>query len=159
MRAFSIAALSFALATSAVFAADPSLSPQANAAFLAANAKKPGVTVVHGLQYRIIKSGKGAQPARSDCATVYYKGSLISGQVFDATKPGVSATFPVGHLIAGWTQALQLMHEGDEWELVIPSNLAYGKKGVGDGLIPPDQTLVFDVELLKVSEPVGGQCA
>jgi FKBP-type peptidyl-prolyl cis-trans isomerase len=160
MRTLSAAMLALALAMSAGQAAppDPSLSAQANSAFLDANVRKPGVNALPGIQYRIIKTGKGAQPDGRDCATVNYKGSLINGKVFDATKPGEHATFPVGRLIAGWTEALQLMHEGDEWELVIPSGLAYGKRGAGNGVIPPDQTLVFDVELLKVSKPAGGQC-
>jgi FKBP-type peptidyl-prolyl cis-trans isomerase len=136
----------------------PPLSAAANSAYLAANAKKPGVVVMPGIQYRVIKSGKGAQPQRSDCVAVTYKGSLIDGKVFDATKPGEHATFPAGRLIAGWTEALQLMHEGDEWELVIPAGLAYARSGAGDGQIPGDQSLVFDLQLLKVSKPVAGQC-
>lgn len=160
MRTLPAAMLSLAMTTSAVLAAQPdsSLSPQANSAFLDANVRKPGVNALPGIQYRVIKSGKGAQPDGRDCATVNYKGSLINGKVFDATKPGEHATFPVGRLIAGWTEALQLMHEGDEWELVIPAGLAYGKRGAGNGVIPPDQTLIFDVELLKVTKPLGGQC-
>lgn len=161
MRILPAAMLSLAMTTSAVLAAqpDPALSTQANSAFLDANVRKPGVNALPGIQYRVIKSGKGTQPDGRDCATVNYKGSLINGKVFDATKPGEHATFPVGRLIAGWTEALQLMHEGDEWELVIPSGLAYGKRGAGNGLIPPDQTLIFDVELLKVSKPAAGQCS
>ena len=137
---------------------DP-LSAAANSDYMNANAHKPGVVVMPGIQYRVIKSGKGSQPDRSDCVSVSYKGSLINGKVFDATKPGESATFPAGRLISGWTEALQLMHEGDEWELVIPAGLAYGKKGTGDGLIPGNQTLVFDIQLLKVSRSIAGQCA
>ena len=160
MRIPSAAMLAFAVTTSVVLAAttDPSLSPKANDAFLDANVRKPGVNALPGIQYRVLKAGKGTQPDGRDCATVNYKGSLINGKVFDATKPGEHATFPVGRLIAGWTEALQLMHEGDEWELVIPSGLAYGKRGAGSGAIPPDQTLIFDVELLKVTKPVDGQC-
>jgi len=158
MRTLSAAMLALATTISATLAADPSLSPQANTAFLDTNVRKPGVNAMPGIQYRVIKTGKGAQPDRNDCATVNYKGSLINGKVFDATKPGEHVTFGVGHLIAGWTEALQLMREGDKWELVIPSGLAYGKIGAGNGVIPPDQTLVFDVELLKVSKPVNGEC-
>jgi FKBP-type peptidyl-prolyl cis-trans isomerase len=136
-------------------AADSSLSAAANAAFLAANAKKPGVvTEPSGLQHRIIQSGYGKRPTQYDNATVYYKGSLINGKVFDATEPGLPATFTVNKgLIAGWSEALQLMREGDHWELVIPSDLAYGSRGAGDGAIPPDQVLVFDLELVKVAPP------
>jgi FKBP-type peptidyl-prolyl cis-trans isomerase len=157
LRQVAVAALALLSAAPAT-AKDASLGAPANAAYLAANSKKPGVVVMPGIQYRAIKSGKGAQPQRNDCVTVTYKGSLIDGKVFDATKPGEHATFPAGRLIAGWTEALQLMHEGDEWELVIPAGLAYGRTGAGDGLIPGDQTLVFDLQLLKVSKPVGGQC-
>ncbi|GAA0531001.1 FKBP-type peptidyl-prolyl cis-trans isomerase [Rhizomicrobium palustre] len=126
------------------------LSPEANAAFLANNAKKKGVVSVPGIQYEVLKKGSGAQPERSDCVSVYYKGTLIDGKVFDETKPGEPATFPAGRLIPGWTWALQMMHEGDKWRLTVPSILAYGRKGAGDGVIPPDQTLVFEIELLKV---------
>ncbi len=75
---------------------------------------------VPGIQYRVIKSGKGAQPGHRDCATVNYKGTFIDGKIFDQSKPKEPVTFPVGGVIAGWTEALQMMHVGDEWELVIP---------------------------------------
>src|ERR1700691_6140172 len=134
-------------------AADPSLSEAANAAFLAANAKKPGVVVeVSGLQHRIIQSGYGKRPTQYDSVTVYYKGSLINGKVFDSTEPGLPATFVTNRLIPGWTEALQMMREGDHWELVIPGKLAYGTRGSGN-TIPPDQALVFDIELVKVTPP------
>jgi FKBP-type peptidyl-prolyl cis-trans isomerase len=135
-------------------AADSSLSAAANAAFLAANAKRPGVVVEpSGLQHRTIQNGYGKRPSAYDLVTVYYKGALITGTVFDSTEPGLPATFPANKLIPGWTEALQLMREGDHWELVIPSNLAYGARGAGDGAIPPDQVLVFDLELVKVAPP------
>jgi FKBP-type peptidyl-prolyl cis-trans isomerase len=134
-------------------AADPALSDQANVAFLAANAKKAGVTVEpDGLQYRIIHAGFGKRPKASDMVTVNYKGMLINGKVFDATEPGLPAQFQANKLIPGWTEALQLMREGDEWELVIPASLAYGSRGAG-GVIPPNQTLIFDLQLISVSEP------
>ena len=85
----------------------------------------------------------------NDVVTVYYKGSLISGKVFDQTKPEEPMPFQVGGVIPGWTEALKLMKTGDTWELVIPSDLAYGSDGIGDR-IPPDQTLVFLVNLAKV---------
>ena len=155
-----LAGSAFALTTAFAVAAPASdpLSESANAAFLATNAHKAGVVSVPGIQYRVIKAGKGAQPDRSDCVSVYYKGSLIDGKVFDQTKPHEPATFPAGRLIAGWTEALLLMHEGDDWELVVPAGLAYGAKGAGNGVIPPNQTLVFDIQLLKVSKSVMGQC-
>lgn len=131
-------------------AADSSLSPQANAAFLKENAKKPGViTTADGLQYKIIHNGFGRRPKAEDTVTVNYKGALINGKVFDQTEPGLPATFQVNQLIPGWTEALQLMREGDQWHIVIPSDLAYGARGAG-GAIPPNQTLVFDLTLLKM---------
>jgi len=139
-------------------AADPALSPDANAAYLAANATKPGtVTRPSGLQYSIIKNGFGKRPAVTDQVTVTYSGMLINGKVFDATEEMTPATFVVNKLITGWTEALSLMREGDKWHLVIPANLAYGARGAGDGLIPPNQTLVFDMELISVSPPPKSQ--
>ena len=151
MRRFTIAVLATALMLPAA-AADP-LSAGANEAFLASNAKKAGVTALPGIEYEVLKHGSGAQPTRRDCVTVNYKGSLINGKVFDETKPGEPATFPVGVLIPGWISALELMHTGEKWRLVIPAWLAYGKAGAGQGVIPPNQTLVFEVELLKVFAP------
>ena len=126
------------------------LSAEANAAYLADNAKKSGVVLVPGIQYQVLEKGDGTQPGRKDCVTVYYKGSLIDGKVFDQTEPGQPATFPAGLLIPGWVEALQMMHVGDKWRLVIPAGLAYGRDGAGSGVIPPNQTLVFEVHLLKV---------
>jgi FKBP-type peptidyl-prolyl cis-trans isomerase len=128
------------------------LGPEANEKYLADNAKKDGVKVTpSGLQYRVIKAGAGKSPsAPTDNVTVTYKGSLITGQVFDQTPPGQTATFPAGALIPGWVEALQMMKEGDEWEIVIPSKLGYGEAGAG-GVIPPNQTLVFEMGLLKVA--------
>jgi FKBP-type peptidyl-prolyl cis-trans isomerase len=127
------------------------LSADSNKKFLAANAAKKGViTRPDGLQYRVIQSGNGATPTKADdMVTVTYKGALINGTVFDQTKPGQTATFPAGRLIPGWVEALSLMKEGDEWELVIPAELGYGSQGAG-GVIPPDQTLVFDMHLISV---------
>ena len=158
MRPTLIAMLAVALLTSSAFAGGDPSSAEANAAYLAANAKKTGVVSVPGIQYEVIKRGQGAQPGRRDCVTVNYKGSLIDGKVFDETKPGKPATFPAGALIPGWVEALQLMHAGDKWKLVIPSGLAYGKTGAGDGLIPPNQTLVFEIELLKVFPATATGC-
>jgi FKBP-type peptidyl-prolyl cis-trans isomerase FklB len=139
-----------------VQAADSALNADANKNFLANNAKKAGVVVMPGIQYRVLKSGSGTQPGRHDCVTVNYTGSLINGKVFDATK-GSPATFQVNGVVSGWTEVLQLMHEGDDWEVVIPPGLAYGKSGAG-GVIPADQTLVFEIELLKVFSPSMGGC-
>ena len=131
-------------------ASQADLTPEGNQKFLTDNAKKEGVkTLPSGLQYRVIKTGAGKSPTVNDQVTVTYKGWLIDGTVFDQTDPGQSATFPAGALIPGWVEALQLMKEGDEWELVIPSTLGYGEAGAG-GVIPPNQTLVFDMALLSV---------
>ena len=145
-----IAFLSFASVE--VKAADPALSSSANAAFLHDNAQKPGVTVrPSGLQYSILKNGFGKRPLPTDTVTVNYTGMLINGKVFDGTEPLTPAQFTVNKLIPGWTEALGLMREGDKWHLVIPSDLAYGARGAGDGLIPPNQTLIFDMELLSTT--------
>jgi len=126
-------------------------SPDANARFLADYAVRPNVKKLpDGLMYRVIKAGDGPQPQKnSDMATVYYKGSLINGKVFDRTKPEEPIQFQVGGVIPGWTEALKLMKTGDTWELAIPSDLAYGSDGK-DNIIPPDQTLVFLINLAKV---------
>lgn len=149
------ALLSFA--TAPAHAADPALSLDANAAFLRANAEKPGVVVrPSGLQYSIIKSGFGGRAAPTDEVKVQYTGMLINGKVFDGTEPMTPATFTVNKLIPGWTEALGLMRVGDKWHLVIPANMAYGARGAGDGLIPPNQVLVFDMELLEANRPKKG---
>lgn len=123
----------------------------ANKAFLAENAKKEGVVVTDtGLQYRVIKSGSGASPQANSQVTVHYEGKLLNGQVFDSSlQRGQPATFGVSQVIPGWTQALLRMKVGDKWELVIPSELAYGERG-SQGAIGPNEILVFQVELLEV---------
>ena len=126
-------------------------SADANKRFLADYAARQGVTKLpDGLMYRVIKSGDGAPVKNdSDLVTVYYKGALITGKVFDQTKDGEPAQFPAGGLIPGWVEALKLMKTGDTWELVLPSDLGYGSDGAGDA-IPPNQTLVFTMTLVKV---------
>ncbi len=121
-------------------------------AFLAENAQKPGViTLPSGLQYEIITEGSGQKPTLRSSVTTHYHGTLPDGTVFDSSyQRGQPATFPVNGVIAGWTEALQLMPEGSKWRLYIPSDLAYGKRGAGRD-IGPDAALVFDVELLKVN--------
>jgi FKBP-type peptidyl-prolyl cis-trans isomerase len=140
-----------AMAQNAAPAAKYDLSAASNQKFLADNAAKPGVfKTKDGLQYRVLKAGHGKSPQYADDqVTVSYKGWMINGKVFDQTKPGQTATFPAGQLIPGWVEALSLMKEGDTWELVIPSALGYGEQGAGSD-IPPNQTLVFDMTLLKV---------
>ena len=119
--------------------------------FLAENAKKEGVVSrPSGLQYKILVDGKGASPTRKSTVTTHYKGTLIDGTEFDSSYGrNEPATFGVGQVIGGWTEALQLMKVGSKWELYIPSNLAYGPRGAGSD-IGPDETLIFIVELLKV---------
>ncbi len=119
--------------------------------YLAANAKKAGVkTTESGLQYKIIKEGDGKKPLGTDMVEVHYRGTLIDGTEFDSSySRGQPTSFPVNGVIKGWTEALMMMKEGAKWELYIPSDLAYGPRGAG-GLIGPDATLIFEVELLKV---------
>lgn len=126
-------------------------SADANKRFLADYAARPDVKKLpDGLMYRVLKAGNGPQVQKdNDVVTVYYKGELINGQVFDETKPEEPAQFPAGALIPGWVEALKLMKTGDTWELVIPSDLGYGSDGAGDK-IPPNQTLVFLMKLAKV---------
>lgn len=151
-RTATLIAAALALFTVTAQAADPALSDAANAAFLKTNAAKKGVvTEPSGLQYRIIKSGYGMRPRALDSISCYYTGTLINGFKFDGTEEGFPAQFTVNKLIPGWTEALELMREGDHWEIVVPANLAYGPRGAGNGLIPPNQVLVFDMQLLKVT--------
>ena len=119
--------------------------------FLAANAKKEGVTVLpSGLQYKVLKSGEGRKPGRTDKVRCHYEGTFPNGQKFDSSYDrDEPAVFGVNQVIAGWTEALQLMSEGSAWELYIPYNLAYGEAGA-PGAIPPYSTLVFKVELIEV---------
>jgi FKBP-type peptidyl-prolyl cis-trans isomerase FklB len=123
-------------------------------AFLAENKKKEGVkTLPDGLEYKVINAGTGKKPKADDTVTVNYRGTLINGTEFDSSyKRGQPATFPVsGGMIKGWSEALQLMQEGAKWELFIPSNLAYGERGMG-GAIGPNATLIFEVELVSIKE-------
>lgn len=122
-----------------------------NQAFLEENKKAAGVIVTDsGLQYEILTEGDGAKPTAESTVRVHYTGSLIDGTVFDSSvKRGTPAEFPVGGVIKGWTEALQLMPVGSKWRLTIPHNLAYGERGAGAS-IPPFATLVFEVELLDI---------
>ncbi len=119
--------------------------------FLVENAKRAEVkTTVSGLQYEIIKEGKGQKPAASDRVKVHYHGTLINGNVFDSSvNRGEPATFGVTQVIQGWVEALQLMPVGSKWKLYIPSELAYGAQGAGQS-IAPHTTLIFEVELLDI---------
>jgi len=122
-------------------------------AFLATNKSKDGVkTLPDGLQYKVITEGKGPKPTASDTVTVNYRGTLINGKEFDSSyKRGQPATFPVGGVIKGWTEALQLMPVGSKYQLFIPPDLAYGDRGAGAD-IGPGETLIFEVELLSIGE-------
>ena len=128
-------------------------STKTSSDYLAENAAKKGVTTTaNGLQYEVLVSGKGAKPTAADQVTVHYIGKLTDGTVFDSSVDrGEPATFGVTQVIAGWTEALQLMGVGDKWKLTIPSNLAYGDQGAG-GIIEPGATLVFEVELLGINK-------
>lgn len=118
--------------------------------YLVTNAKAQGVqTTPSGLQYKVLKQGTGATPTKADTVTVHYRGKLVNGQVFDESYGGEPASFGVGQVIPGWTEALQLMKVGDKFEVVIPAELGYGARGAGD-VIPPNSTLIFEVELLGV---------
>jgi FKBP-type peptidyl-prolyl cis-trans isomerase FklB len=121
-------------------------------AYLAENSTNDDVTTTDsGLQYKTLVAGDGETPKASDQVTVHYKGTLIDGTVFDSSYDrGEPATFPVGGVIAGWTEALQLMNVGDKFELTIPSDLAYGPAGSG-AVIGPDAVLIFEVELLAIA--------
>jgi FKBP-type peptidyl-prolyl cis-trans isomerase FklB len=120
--------------------------------FLAANAKKEGVkTTASGLQYKVLKEGAGAPPKATDSVKVNYKGTLIDGTEFDSSyKRGEPVTFKANQVIPGWTEALQLMKPGSKYEIFVPSKLAYGENGAGR-VIPPNATLIFEVELLEVN--------
>ena len=122
-------------------------------AFLAENKKKEGViTLPSGLQYKVIKEGTGETPKLTDTVTTNYRGTLIDGTEFDSSyRREQPATFPVKGVIAGWTEALQLMKVGSKWQLFTPSNLAYGERGAGRD-IGPNAALIFDVELLSIKE-------
>jgi FKBP-type peptidyl-prolyl cis-trans isomerase len=124
--------------------------------FLAANKSKEGVqTLPDGLQYKVLTTGNGPKPTATDTVVANYKGTLINGTEFDSSyKRGQPVTFPVGQVIKGWTEVLQMMPVGSKWEVYIPSDLAYGPQGPGRGPIGPNQTLVFEIELVSI-QPKG----
>jgi FKBP-type peptidyl-prolyl cis-trans isomerase FklB len=126
--------------------------------FLEENKKKQGVTETpSGLQYEVITMGSGSKPAATDTVVTHYHGTLTNGEVFDSSvQRGEPVSFPVNQVISGWTEALQMMPVGSKWKLVIPSNLAYGEQGAG-GVIGPNETLIFEVELLGIKGKEGKQ--
>jgi FKBP-type peptidyl-prolyl cis-trans isomerase FklB len=121
--------------------------------FLAENKQKPGVkTLPSGLQYKVLKEGAGPSPTLYDTVTVNYRGTLLNGREFDSSyKRKRPSTFQVNGVIQGWSEALQLMSPGAKWQIFVPSKLAYGEMGI-DSLIPPNATLIFEVELLSIKE-------
>lgn len=123
-------------------------------AYLATNAKKTGVTTTEsGLQYEVITATEGAKPLATDKVTVHYTGTLVNGKEFDSSvKRGQPATFPLGNVIPGWTEGVQLMSVGSKFRFVIPPALGYGERGAGN-VIPPNSVLVFEVELLSIEAP------
>lgn len=125
---------------------------KAGQAFMAENGKKKGVvTTESGLQYQVLTAGNGAKPALTDQVKVHYEGKLLNGEVFDSSyQRGEPVTFGLSQVIAGWQEGLQLMSVGSKWKIFIPSDLAYGPGGTG-GPIGPNETLVFEVELLDIN--------
>ena len=118
------------------------------ATFLKENAAKEGVkSTASGLQYKVLQEGSGRSPKATDTVQVNYRGTLLDGKEFDKSSSPIE--FPLNQVIAGWTEGVQLMKEGSKYEFYIPSNLAYGRRGAG-GAIGADETLIFQVELLKV---------
>jgi FKBP-type peptidyl-prolyl cis-trans isomerase FklB len=133
---------------------DGDKNQKAGEAFLSENGKKDGVkTLASGLQYKVLKSGAGKSPKATDTVKVHYEGKLIDGTVFDSSlERGEPATFPVNQVISGWTEALQLMKEGDKWQLFIPAKLAYGERQPPGSKIGPNSVLIFQVELLSIEK-------
>ncbi|HTC83965.1 MAG TPA: FKBP-type peptidyl-prolyl cis-trans isomerase [Rhizomicrobium sp.] len=154
---FAVAYLALVLAgwtAAPVYAADDVLSIENNLKYLDENKAKKGVIVrPSGLQFRIFQNGYGKRPQSTDTVKVYYTGKLINGVIFDGTSPGLPASMKLNQVIPGWIEALQLMREGDHWQLVIPPNLGYGVRGSPDGgqAVPPNQTLIFDIKLLETT--------
>lgn len=149
------AALAALVIGSGIYGCSPSSSVDADRnkqegdKFLSSNMQKPGVTTTpSGLQYEVLKEGTGASPKATDTVTVNYRGSFITGGEFDS---GQGISFPLNGVIPGWTEGLQLMKEGATYKFTIPPALAYGERGAGR-VIPPNATLVFEVDLVKVGK-------
>lgn len=122
--------------------------------FLEDNARRPGVKVTpSGLQYEVLHDTTGQKPLATDVVTVHYTGKLVDGKIFDSSVGGEPATFPLNGVIPGWTEGLQYMSVGSKYRFFIPGNLAYGEQGVQQAGIGPNETLIFDVELLGIKAP------
>ncbi|TBR07736.1 MAG: FKBP-type peptidyl-prolyl cis-trans isomerase [Lysobacter sp.] len=128
---------------------------QAGKDFLARNGKVAGVTTTpSGLQYQVLKAGNGPKPGANDVVTVHYQGTLLDGTKFDSSYDrGQPAQIPLGQVVPGWREGIQLMPVGSKYRLWIPAGLGYGEAGTPGGPIPPNSTLVFDVELLGIGKP------
>jgi FKBP-type peptidyl-prolyl cis-trans isomerase FkpA len=137
--------------------ADAKTNQAAGEAFLAKNAKAPGVhTTASGLQYQVITEGKGPKPKLTDTVSVNYKGTLLDGKTFDSSYDrGEPASFPLGQVVPGWQEGIALMPVGSKYKFWIPASLGYGDKGTPGGPIPPNATLVFEVELLDIAKQGG----
>ncbi len=135
--------------------ADAKSNLVAGEAFLSENAKKPGIkTTASGLQYQVITEGKGPRPKPTDVVSVNYKGTLLDGKSFDnSADHGGPATIPLNQVVPGWQEGIALMPVGSKYKFWIPSKLGYGEKGTPGGPIPPNATLVFEVELLDIAKP------
>ena len=147
------AALGLAVATIGACgqSSDPNEQPAAAPAATAIKENSKMITTASGLQYEVLTEGVGPKPTASDTVTVHYKGTLTNGKVFDSSYDrGEPISFPLNGVIKGWTEGLQLMSVGAKHRLTIPANLGYGAAGAG-GVIPPNATLIFDVELLKIN--------
>ena len=132
--------------------AESALTPAASQTHLATNARAPGVTVrPSGLQVRILKNGVGRRFAPGDALQIYYTAKLINGKVVDGTTPGLPAPLDPAQTLKGLGEGLAAMREGDRWEMTLPPMLAFGSKGGGNGLVPPDQAMVFDVTIASVT--------
>lgn len=145
------AGLLLTVAATTGWAQSPEANARAGQAFLAENAKRAGVvTLPSGLQYEVLQTGNGPKPGPTDVVTVHYRGALIDGREFDSSyRRGQPASFPLNRVIPGWTEGLQHMQVGARHRLFISPELAYGSRGAG-AAVPPNATLVFDVELLGI---------